>query len=69
MTTIECLQALQEPYKSQAIKNLKEQHQCAENAPQQKVSDGLFEAFSWSNTPEGAAYWNDKYNDLVKLHL
>ena len=49
-----------EPYRTQALKNLKPQK--FESASE---ALGSLNSFEWADTPEGFCYWNDFYKKLL----
>lgn len=55
--------ALQEPYRSQAIKN--HDHSLGETCNYPKISDAIESGFIWAASPEGHDYW-EKYSDTLK---
>jgi uncharacterized protein (DUF2249 family) len=70
MTVREAFNTLDEPYRSQAIKNtqlwqldhpvVRKQHQ---------ISGAIAEAFIWDETEEGDMYWRKLSFDLLKQNL
>lgn len=62
MKTIkEWLETLEEPYRSQAIKNTEESLLPIER---ESLDDAIIKAFTWSDTEEGFNHWNALYNSV-----
>lgn len=66
MIIIEALEAMQEPYRSKAIKNMRSWHM---NVYTPNLSTALRNSFDWNESPEGYEYWNDYHNRLRILNL
>ena len=65
MKTIrEHLENLPEPHRSQALANLQRQDPESASALYLIESEAVNMAFWWVDTPEGAEYWRDLYNQL-----
>lgn len=57
---VEFLEELEEPYRSQALKNFEDQRTLDEDEYLDvNAYEALHGAFHWGATPEGHDYWND----------
>jgi len=54
---IEHLQALPEPYRTQALQNLPDS--ARSQIPKENQVEALYGAFVWAETPQGHEYWSD----------
>lgn len=62
-TVKEWFEELEEPYKTQAFDNTEaDMLECVAEA----LSDALFGAFSWECSNEGAEYWDEYVDNLIK---
>lgn len=62
-TTKEWLELLNEPYRSQALKNMNPD---VKNAKVINMSAALLTAFPWNHTEEGFKYWKDLFDKSFK---
>jgi len=71
-TALEWFSELPEPYKSQAIQNLKEQSDFSEvisnrsGATFDYMSDAITGVMQWSVTPQGHEYWMRLHDDWTE---
>lgn len=68
MTIKEALNAMAEPYRTQALTNCETQGR-AHRANVDKISEALMTAFMREETPEDFDYWDAYYDTLLNLGL
>lgn len=74
-TISEYLAELEEPYRSRALINRKEDRSRSRFTDNEKMFDGktvaeaLIAGFCWEQTPEGDKYWRDLYDNLANSDI
>lgn len=66
MKLSEAVEAMQEPFKSKALHNMRKYH---DNFEVNNISVAIRCAFLWEESPEGFDYWNDYYHTIKNLSL
>ena len=63
------LEQLEEPYRSQALKNVEARGGYWNNRIFVSSSEAIKGLFIWHDSPEGFDYWNSKYDQLKEKGL
>ena len=64
------LEQLEEPYRSQTLKNVeRENHLDIDVETTTSLFLAIGESFRWSSSPEGFSYWRKKSNQLKRKRL
>ena len=64
------LDQLEEPCRSQALKNVERENDLSIDVETSvSLSSAILETFVWNDSPEGQLYWSDKFHELREKGL